>query len=267
MYAVKLFSDDPLDLQHKLLDLVLECPTKCGLELALYETDILDKEVEEKIKEIPNQNKILHSNLRVIGLQELTDKNKVAMDTVQREGKIANALGVFKYVVHASLKHLWYLDKPEEAAEKWVDAVGYIHKAGLVPFLEKTYEPIEWHQEFYKIWHGPQLGFCLDVGHSRVWHRTKLSRWLDLTKTLKSTNVPVHFHIHGNAGHADDHIDLRTAYEQGILEVSEDWAEQGFIPWLKDAYYAHPEALFTLENQAQHAHKAYNFARFVTYAE
>jgi hypothetical protein len=135
---------------------------------------------------------------------------------------------------------------------------------GMRPLVEKTHESLPWLEAFFSEWDrmgiASRTGFCLDIGHSRIWHRASLERWLEFTMRRRDQGFAVHFHIHGNGGDRDSHRPLHLAADEGLLDPSQDWAPRGVLPWLRDAVREHPESIFTLENKTEYAVPVFDYA-------
>jgi|GEM_PF-1317283 hypothetical protein len=273
MLAVKIFQGDPDDLNSALIGHVENNESSCGLEVALYQGIALPSEQIERIAALPSNNKILHTYHRVIGLTELEREDPSSLTRLLAESDVAKAMGISKAVVHS----VTFADKRKgfplarQTASSWVKNLERMHSLGLRAHLENTTEPLSWHQELFDEWDklGVQEmgGFTLDIGHVKVWSDNALNQWLDFTKQLKSRGFGIHFHIHSNHGEFDEHMSLSRAFQEDLLEPSEEWAPKGLIPWLLKAIQEHPESLFTLENPAHEAIENWVFTRFMLSAE
>jgi len=269
MLAVKIFQGDPDLLNEAVIGHVENNPSLCGLEVALYQGLVLPEPQIERIAALPSKIKILHTFHRIIGLTELQGDAPPALSRLQAEARVAKELNIDRAVVHS----VTYADKrsglPEarNVAAEWVTSLERMHQHGLRPHLENTTEPLSWHQDLFDEWDklGVQelSGFTLDIGHVRVWSENELNDWLTFTQQLRHRKFGIHFHIHANHGEFDEHMSLRRAFQEDLLEPSSKWAPLGVIPWLACAMNAHPDALFTLENPAHEAQENWEFTRFL----
>ena len=263
MLAVKIYSGDKPELNWKLIMLAKGNTESCGIEIALYQQPKLDDHSIQQLKKLKQSQKSLHSNHAKFALKEISEGNLVAISTLQQESTQAEIMDVKKYIVHASTKGEMHNISAEVAAHTWVDSIQKITDAGLVPYIEKTYESLQWFKDFYTHYKGPTLGFCLDIGHTQVGERTLLDDWSDFTLLLQQQQIPIYFHIHGNDGITNQHIDIKSAFIQGLFEPTKDWAPQGVLHWLRKTYKSHPESTFCLESPSSEALNAYFFARLV----
>jgi len=269
MLAVKIFQGDPDALNSVVIGHVETNESTCGIEVALYQGIALSNHQIERIAALPSKNKILHTYHRVIGLTELEREDSSSLTRLLAESDVAKAMGISKAVVHS----VTFADKRQglpsarKSAGSWVKSLERMHALGLRAHLENTTEPLSWHQELFDEWDklGVQElgGFTLDIGHVRVWSDNALNEWLDFTKQIKSRGFGIHFHIHANHGEFDEHMSLSRAFQEDLLEPSEEWAPKGLIPWLVKAMQEHPESLFTLENPAHEALENWEFTRFM----
>lgn len=268
MLAVKLFTDCTYALNSAALSLAEGGSGSCGIEVGITSDDNLPGEIEQRLVRLPTEAKVLHSHLREIGLAEISAARPETMKHLESEMLACRRMGISASVVHTyrSQDDSVRTDYPDPvaAARQWSDAALKMFAMGMLPLVEKTFEPLPWIESFFSEWHrmgiADRTGFCLDIGHSRVWHRTTLERWLEFTKRLRDQGFAIHFHIHGNGGDWDWHRPLHLAEEEGLLAPSQDWAPRGVLPWLRDAMREHPDSLFTLENKVEFAVPAFNFA-------
>lgn len=273
MLAVKIFQGDPDALNSAVIALVEKEQSQCGLEVALYQGTELPSDQVNRIAALQPDHKILHTFHRQIGLTELEQEEPVALERVRTEAEVARALNISRAVVHSITfaDHRTELPSPQKAAHQWLKGVERMQSLGLHPYLENTTEPLHWLEDLFDEWDQlgvqSQVGFTLDIGHVRVWSDQLLNQWLAFTQQLKERGFDLHFHIHANHGSRDEHISLIRAFQDDLLEPSEDWAPLGVIPWLKAAMQAHSNALFTLENPSHEAQDNWEFTRFMLNAE
>ena len=268
MLAVKLFTDTPHDVNSTALSLAENGIAPCGIEVGLYSAEDLSPDLEARIMNLRNETKVLHSYLREIGLDEISNKRPETLLHLENEMLASQRMGISTSVVHTYRNsdesvRIDYPD-PKIAARQWAGAALQMFDMGMRPLVEKTFESLPWLKAFFSEWNrlgiASKTGFCLDIGHSRVWHRVQLELWLDFTKYLRDQGFAIHFHIHGNAGDRDSHRPLHLAHDEGLLAPSTDWAPRGVIPWLCDAMREHPDSLFTLESKTEYAISAFKFA-------
>jgi sugar phosphate isomerase/epimerase len=268
MFAVKLFTDTAHALNSAALSIAEDSDRPCGIEVGLYTEDDLPADLELRIANLPAGTKVLHSFLREVGLAEIAAGRPEAMCHLESEMKACRRMGIAASVIHCyrnpdETVRTEFPD-PALAARQWAGAALQMSDMGMRPLVEKTHESLPWLEAFFSEWDrmgiASRTGFCLDIGHSRIWHRASLERWLEFTMRRRDQGFAVHFHIHGNGGDCDMHRPLHLAAEEGLLDPSEDWAPRGVLPWLRDAVREHPDSIFTLENKTEYAIPAFNFA-------
>ena len=270
MLAVKIFSTDTEAPQLALLsDLERMAPQNWGLELALYGARDFTEAVCAAVQALPVSRKILHAAHSSVGLRETSMEKPTALAQLTREGRWCQMTGVGASVVHATTNDRLGLAgtlDPRLAARAWARAIDAFNRFGLRPHLENTGEPLTWFEAFFDEWDrmglAKQAGFCLDIGHARVWNYGTLDAWSAFTRQVAGRGFALHFHVHANHGVTDEHLALHLAHTEGLLEPSSDWAPGGVIAWLAAELQAHPAALFTLENSSAQAAEAFCFTRF-----
>lgn len=269
MLAIKIFDDrDPAHTDALLARLNPKKPN-FGIEVALYSNKGFTTRHADLLRALPDSTKILHSAGRARGLAELAARDvralaQQALDTAQ--GK---RLGISRVIVHGndSVETALHHNSPAYAAKQVLPAIESLLGQGLVPYFENSYEPLPWLKLFFNeliaLGLASQMGFCLDIGHVRVWGKDTIDAFYTFAKFLKTAGFRQHFHIHANAGLHDEHMALPLAYTADLLYPSSDWAPTGVMPWLSKALKEYPESLFTLENAQEHAMEALTFTQFV----
>lgn len=247
MLALKIFDGENLEKKEReARKIALFCAQQnLGLELANYAGTSFDG-LEAEIEKVASKNKVLHLNHNAYSLIGSRKKGLSLLDMFDEEIRLADRLDVSGgFVVHSS-------DEEEsvpspESAFKTISMLSA--RTGSRPlFLEKTFESIEWFETFFAMKPPKNVGFCLDTGHTRVWKRIPLSRWVDFTGRLAAAEIPVHVHAHANEGDDDTHIPLMDALRSGMLKQS-DW-NKGDLEEFSDLFKIVKRAggLFVLEN-------------------
>jgi hypothetical protein len=268
MFAVKLFTDTAHAINSATLAIAEDRRRPCGIEVGLYTRDDLPADLEQRIANLPSGTKVLHSYLREVGLAEIAVERPDAMRHLESEMQACRRMGISASVIHCYRSSdetvRTEFPDPVAAARQWAGAALRMFEMGMRPLVEKTHEPLPWLEAFFSEWGrmgiASRTGFCLDIGHTRVWHRASLERWLEFTLRRRDQGFAVHFHIHGNGGDHDEHRPLHLAAAEGLLDPCEDWAPRGVLPWLREAVREHPDSIFTLENKAEFAVPAFDFA-------
>ncbi len=140
--------------------------------------------------------------------------------TRARLQQLVDVIEIFKprsVVCHAGyekMRYGWVYEQwLEKATETWSWMNAAVADAGSRLVLENTYEhgPEELVELFEAV---PDVGFCLDVGHTAAFGKAPLQRWIDVLGGRIA-----HLHLHDNHGQADDHL----ALGQGSLELDPLW--------------------------------------------
>ncbi len=117
-------------------------------------------------------------------------------------------------ICHTGFDGRHYLGSEDEWAKNALNSLKSLLERvekGTTPLvLENVYElDPRIHQGLFSQLGSKMLGFCLDLGHQKVFSATKLDGWLDaLGERL------VHLHLHDNNGKQDEHL----AIGQGKLD-------------------------------------------------
>lgn len=264
MLSFKYFSDFPVDVQNQIHQHLLN-NDNIGYELAMYAKKEISPESELVLASISESRKSIHAFHAEISLLSLLSKDERlkanANKCLAHELSVAKRLGVRKYIIHNSC-NVGSQSDYEHKYNKYsmsdaINGADIVLNTGLVPYLEKTFEDIDW---FYRMYEKlpSEVGFCLDIGHVRVWHRTQLENWATFMEYITKKGHPINFHIHNNDGTGDHHVNLRTSFEMGYLDKSRDYAPNGVITFLQHMHKKYgKESLFTMESHD--AHLAYDF--------
>ncbi len=84
--------------------------------------------------------------------------------------------------------------------------LSHAREKGLKLNLENVFEYTpEIHQALFSKFGDPHLGFCLDLGHQKVFSKTSMEQWLEGVGTRIRQ-----LHLHDNRGDWDDHLAVGT---------------------------------------------------------
>jgi len=53
-----------------------------------------------------------------------------------------------------------------------------------------------------------RIHFCMDLGHAKACSENTMGEWYDFLLELKKYRRKIHFHLHMNYGHSDDHLSM-----------------------------------------------------------
>ena len=261
LFAPKVFANDAPPLQHKVLSLLED---HMGLEVALYGYTPFDSNVARKIRQIPIEVKILHLWQQKISLSGLLHRDEECLQSLTYELSQAKRLGLQKAVIHHGYSHhplvKMYQNTPEQYADVVLPLLKQVRQDGLLLHPENTFEDVHFHRKFFErlIAKGAakDVGFCLDIGHTRVFSQNSLNDWLALVKDLHSAGVNVHYHIHVNRGSIDDHLTLCEGHCEDLLAPNPPWLDEPLLSWLQRAIDTTPNAIFCQEHPAEKATEA-----------
>ncbi len=139
---------------------------------------------------------------------------RVSLERLSTSVDLAALFKAKALICHTGFDSRHYLGLKDKWIDNAVDSLGRLLERvekGTTPLaLENVYElDPDIHQELFSRLESKMLGFCLDLGHQRVFSATRLDGWLDaLGKRL------VHLHLHDNNGKYDEHL----AIGQGNLD-------------------------------------------------
>lgn len=125
-----------------------------------------------------------------------------------------NASSVVIHTGYEEFSHDWLGDKwTDNLTESLRQITDYAIKLGLNINIENVFEHNPGlHQKIFENINKENLGFCLDMGHTKVFSKTELPIWLEeLKKKLRQ------LHLHDNMGKKDDHLPVG----KGILNFNE----------------------------------------------
>ncbi len=120
---------------------------------------------------------------------------------------IAAVLGAKSVVCHSGYDYRQYLGAEEQWLENIIVSLQelseYASKAGTRLMLENVFEPDpRFHQRIFAAIDSQSLGFCLDLGHLKVFSPdSTLDQWLSAVGYRLGE-----LHIHDNRGQEDDHL-------------------------------------------------------------
>lgn len=295
MWAVKIFDDGPDDFNHKVLDLAQSWGA--GVECASYRGKGMPESVDQRLRDVFAGKPhglglhLPHGQLSLIELAEQRwggkemrwaknvdcRKEPNAIVAKQREGGEelspaarrlaldagwARSVGCVDAVIHVDREPIkmegWRSWNPKALAIHCAPAIEAAWALGLRLHLEKTYEPLEWMDSFYKeafrLGLSRKFGFTFDLGHSRVWSRAPLERWMALIEEFDKMGFGLHFHLHANSGAADSHDTLGHAQAMGWLGPDPAWAPSGVMPILSHIQRRYEsKAMLVLETSSVHA--------------
>jgi hypothetical protein len=264
--APKIFANDPLPLQQSVLNLLTPA---MGLEVALYGYHPFPLDVSERIRALPSSVKMLHLWQQRVSLSGLLQRDAVAMDGLDFELTQARHLGISNAVIHHGYSHHaledTYLQHPKPYAEAVSSLLRETHLKGLRLHFENTFEGVQFHRRFFErliaLGFAADMGFCLDLGHTRVFSGDTLDDWLALVCDLRDAGVSIHYHVHVNRGRMDDHLTLCDGHFEALLDANPPWVTTDFLSWLQKAIDATPDAIFCQEHPAEKASEALWFFR------
>jgi Xylose isomerase-like TIM barrel len=261
IYAPKIFSNDPTSLQKQVLDLV---GPHMGLEVALYGYAPFGVEESLRILALKTEVKILHLWQQKISLSGMLHQDKDCLQSLSYEMAQAKRLGISKAVIHHGYAHNalaeTYQQNPEHYADSVLPLLRHARQHGLILHPENTFEGVDFHRRFFKrlldLGANHDVGFCLDLGHTKVFSSNSLDEWLSLIKELHASEINVHYHVHVNRGDIDDHLTLCEGHIEGLLSPSPPWLNEHLLDWLQRAIDATPNAIFCQEHPASKSFEA-----------
>jgi sugar phosphate isomerase/epimerase len=125
-----------------------------------------------------------------------------------------NAASVVIHTGYEEFCHNWLGDKwTDNLIDSLRQITDYAKKNELDINIENVFEHNPGlHQKIFENIKEENLGFCLDIGHTRVFSKTELIIWLQELKTKLCQ-----LHLHDNMGKKDDHLPVG----KGILNFIE----------------------------------------------
>ena len=138
----------------------------------------------------------------------------LAVERLKKALDIAAAFGACSMVFHTGFDERHYLGFKDlwlENANASLDTLCAEAEYRKVPImLENVFEPSpDIHMALFAAAEAKTLGFCLDIGHVRVFSKTSLAAWLEaLWRRIEQ------LHLHDNLGQKDDHLPIGA----GVLD-------------------------------------------------
>lgn len=266
IFAPKIFSNDPIELQQRVL--ASRTHKDDGLELALYGYKHFPDVVEDAIREISNTSKILHLWQQRVSFKGLIDNCSQTKKNLDFELEHCKNMDVRRVVIHHNFAStIRYIDNVEEYAQQTIKHFEYAHNQNVIIHAENVFKPFQFFERFYaeldRLGALEITGLCLDTGHARLYNGVDLETWLDFIIQIHARGAHIHYHIHANDGSDDQHMTLSKAHTEGLLEPIDGWTPKGYLSWLKRAIAATPRAIFCQEHPAQESSEAMAFIRLL----
>lgn len=264
-FAPKIFSNDSLELQKSVLNLL---KPHYGLEVAFYDYKEFGDEVKTKIANLPSKQKIIHLWQSRVCLKGIKDNLPICVDSWNYELTKAKELNIDKAVIHNDFKStpLGIVDenKIKEYAQQVAPVLKMSCESGLKLHIENTFEDVRFFHIFFNelksMGYHIYAGFCLDTGHTRAMTKNSLNDWFELIKMLVGMGISMHYHIHVNDGTYDSHTTLCEGEQRGMLAPIEGWSEEGgFLYFFNKLTKLTPEAIFCQEHSSMDALEAMSF--------
>lgn len=205
------------------------------------DSNVLDTVPFEDFKRVAHE--LFKAGLRCSFHAPFLDLSLGAMDSkirkvsLERMEQVLELITLYKprwVVCHAAYEARHYRDDQE----RWLKNICESFFR-LLPQLEKTRTPLMVENvfekdtgtltAFFQALSSPQVRFCLDVGHHRLYSQTDLKDWIGQLGPFLGM-----LHLHDNHGHLDDHL----ALGKGSIDF------QGFFASLKEGGL---QPLITLE--------------------
>lgn len=144
-----------------------------------------------------------------------------------------------------------------EAVFEGLSGMAALMDCGLPLFIENTYETPAWFADLFSRIEGSALdglaGFCLDIGHARIWGGRPLADWIGLCADLSGRGIPLHAHLHSNAGDRDSHLPLCVGDRMGLFDPSPAYAPGGLARALMQMDALCGTGIMVLESDPAHA--------------
>lgn len=265
MLAFKIFPDDHIDNLKSLMTAVVDNQPNAGIELAFYNTCQMSPELSDFILSLPSKHKSLHSDhqkVSLIGLGSVSEKIRTKADeALLNEYQHIKDLNIKKYIIHGGVSDVYEHNFKDYGYRDVEMGIKKITSLGLTPLLEKTFESIAWFENIFE--QAPlTLGFCLDIGHVKLWEKDTLENWMLFVDKINDKGHPIHFHIHNNDGTNDQHVNLSKSFVEGFLVEDDTYCHTNVLEWFKKTHQKYGEVcLFTMESYD--ALDAYPFVKMV----
>ncbi len=267
--APKIFSNDPIQLQFEIINIVKQKKSR-GLEIALYDYHDFSPEVIYEIQKIETHKKMLHLWQKKVYLNGFLNNDDDVYKSFFYENNYAkNELKINKAIIHNNKSQTPLpfdtnnIENIKKYAHDCFSTLSYCYNKGLKLHIENIYENLNFFEIFFneiiKFNMNQTVGFCLDTGHVRVFSQESLNQWLNLIHFLNSEKISIHYHIHLNDGHTDQHLSLSESNSLGLLDPISAWTPDGYLIWLKSAFATTPNAIFCQEHSALQAKDAFQF--------
>jgi sugar phosphate isomerase/epimerase len=135
------------------------------------------------------------------------DIRRLGLEQMQKIMEIASAWKSLLVVMHFNYDPIYY----RQQFQKWLGRTAEFYQtllqksAGSFIALENIAEPTPYIAlQLVKKIDRPRLIHCFDFGHHHVFARIPLEEWLFYLDPRRH----IHFHLHDNFGHNDDHLAL-----------------------------------------------------------
>jgi len=232
LLSIKFYIDIEKDYIHKMIDFAIE--NNLGLEFQMLHGDSKELMSIDFLKDLVDGTKFFNAVDRLLHLNNYntfgTDiDNKETLSNFEIECNNARQLGVKKVVMHYSDKALKENITDSKLKSDLLSINNLAKKYDLNIHIENTLFSdgnrgyIKANVDFYDKMFDcviknnlSNIGFCLDLGHAKVFSDSIFSEWLALLDKLKLNNIPLHFHLHNNGGDDDAHLPFHITEGHGF---------------------------------------------------
>jgi hypothetical protein len=271
MLAMKLGDFDGAGTVGGILDFA-DGDADVALELAFYHGNGFGEASNRRFARLPEARKSVHLNHRQYSLLDFAgDGRHRAEARLATDMAFMDRLGIGGgAVIHAARDKSLDLGMHPETGETVVYSLppvasvrdGMLHAADRMGqrgplFIENTYESLAWFRDLFAGLAGRGLegrvGFCLDIGHARVWNSRPLPEWLDFCGDLSGQGFRLHAHVHCNAGDRDSHLPLSEGQRLGLFAPSIGYAPNGLLQEIVRLDALCSDECLVLENHSSHA--------------